>query len=139
MPEPPLLLADRVTGIDAVPGSMGKGTLWTETDVLADSWYLDDEGRMPAGIMIESGQADLLLISWLGIDSLIRANASIACSAATSPTAPACRCPVIRCVTTFMSMATPLKAMCACFLPLRLQGTWRNAIDGAQRSGRLLH
>ena len=49
---------------------MGKGTLWTETDVLADSWYLDDEGRMPAGIMIESGQADLLLISWLGIDSL---------------------------------------------------------------------
>ena len=28
------------------------------------------EGRMPAGIMIESGQADLLLISWLGIDSL---------------------------------------------------------------------
>ena len=70
MPEPPLLLADRVTGIDAVPGSLGKGTLWTETDVLADSWYLDDEGRMPAGIMIESGQADLLLISWLGIDSL---------------------------------------------------------------------
>jgi hypothetical protein len=32
MPEPPLLLADRVTGIDAEPGSMGKGTLWTETD-----------------------------------------------------------------------------------------------------------
>jgi acyl transferase domain-containing protein/3-hydroxymyristoyl/3-hydroxydecanoyl-(acyl carrier protein) dehydratase/1-acyl-sn-glycerol-3-phosphate acyltransferase len=70
MPEPPLLLADRVTGIDAVPGSMGKGTLWTETDVCADSWYLDDEGRMPAGVMIESGQADLLLISWLGIDAL---------------------------------------------------------------------
>ncbi|MFZ4539449.1 beta-ketoacyl synthase N-terminal-like domain-containing protein, partial [Propionivibrio sp.] len=70
MPEPPLLLADRVTGIDAVAGSMGKGTLWTETDVRADSWYLDDEGRMPAGVMIESGQADLLLISWLGIDSL---------------------------------------------------------------------
>ena len=70
MPEPPLLLADRVTGIDAVPGSMGKGTLWTETDVKADSWYLDDEGRMPAGVMIESGQADLLLISYLGIDAL---------------------------------------------------------------------
>jgi acyl transferase domain-containing protein/3-hydroxymyristoyl/3-hydroxydecanoyl-(acyl carrier protein) dehydratase/1-acyl-sn-glycerol-3-phosphate acyltransferase len=70
MPEPPLLLADRVTGIDAVPGSMGKGTIWTETDVTADSWYLDGEGRMPAGVMIESGQADLLLISWLGIDAL---------------------------------------------------------------------
>lgn len=72
MPEPPLLLADRVTGIDAVPGSMGTGTLWTETDVTHDAWYLDDTGRMPAGVMIESGQADLLLISWLGVDRLNR-------------------------------------------------------------------
>ncbi|MEO6573254.1 MAG: beta keto-acyl synthase, partial [Polyangiaceae bacterium] len=72
MPEPPLLLADRVTGIDAVAGSMGTGVLWTETDVRADSWYLDDEGRMPAGVMIEAGQADLLLISWLGVDLLNR-------------------------------------------------------------------
>jgi 3-oxoacyl-(acyl-carrier-protein) synthase/3-hydroxymyristoyl/3-hydroxydecanoyl-(acyl carrier protein) dehydratase/1-acyl-sn-glycerol-3-phosphate acyltransferase len=70
MPEPPLLLADRVTGIDAVPLSMGTGTLWTETDVTRDAWYLTPEGRMPAGIMIESGQADLLLISWLGVDML---------------------------------------------------------------------
>jgi 3-oxoacyl-(acyl-carrier-protein) synthase/3-hydroxymyristoyl/3-hydroxydecanoyl-(acyl carrier protein) dehydratase/1-acyl-sn-glycerol-3-phosphate acyltransferase len=71
MPEPPLLLADRVTGIDAVPHSMKLGTIWTETDVREDSWYLH-EGRMPAGVMIESGQADLLLISWLGIDRLNR-------------------------------------------------------------------
>ena len=69
MPEPPLLLADRMTGLDAEPGSMGKGTIWTETDVQSDSWYLN-EGRMPAGIMIESGQADLMLISYLGIDWL---------------------------------------------------------------------
>ena len=67
MPEPPLLLADRVTGIDAEPGTMGKGTIWTETDVTNDSWYLHN-GRMPAGVMIEAGQADLMLISWLGID-----------------------------------------------------------------------
>ncbi len=67
MPMPPLLLADRVTGIDAAAGSMGTGTLWTETDVRQDSWYLFD-GVMPAGVMIESGQADLLLISWLGVD-----------------------------------------------------------------------
>ena len=53
MPEPPLLLADRVTGLDAEPGSMGKGTIWTETDVTHDAWYMHD-GRMPAGIMIES-------------------------------------------------------------------------------------
>lgn len=67
MPEPPLLLADRVTGIDAEPGVLGKGTIWTETDVLRDSWYLH-RGRMPGGIFIESGQADLMLISWMGAD-----------------------------------------------------------------------
>ena len=71
MPEPPLLLVDRVTGIEAEPGSMRTGTIRTETTVRADGWYLHD-GRMPAGIMIESGQADLMLISWLGIDRFNR-------------------------------------------------------------------
>ncbi|AUX42373.1 polyketide synthase [Sorangium cellulosum] len=71
MPMPPLLLADRVTGIDAAPLSLGTGALWTETDVTDESWYLH-EGRMPAGIMIEAGQADLLLVSWLGVDRLNR-------------------------------------------------------------------
>lgn len=74
MPEPPLLLADRVTGIDAKPLSMGTGTLWTETDITHDSWYLNDEAKIPAGIMIEAGQADLLLISWLGVDMLNRSE-----------------------------------------------------------------
>ena len=67
MPEPPLLLADRMTGLSAEAGSMKTGTIWTETDVRWDSWWLN-RGRMPAGIMIESGQADLMLISYLGID-----------------------------------------------------------------------
>ncbi len=67
MPEPPLLLCDRVLGIDAEPRSMETGTIWTETDVTQDSWYLHN-GHMPGGIFIESGQADLLLISYLGID-----------------------------------------------------------------------
>ena len=71
MPEPPLLLADRVLGIDGEAGTLGLGTIWTETGVREDGWYLH-EGRMPAGIVIESGQADLLLISWLGIDFLNR-------------------------------------------------------------------
>lgn len=71
MPEPPLLLCDRVTGIEGEPGSMGQGIVWTETDVRPDSWYLHN-GRMPAGIFIEAGQADLLLISWLGADFLNR-------------------------------------------------------------------
>ncbi|MEM9686981.1 MAG: beta keto-acyl synthase, partial [Bacteroidota bacterium] len=67
MPEPPLLLCDRVTGIDAEPGTLGLGTIYTETDVKTDSWYLHNN-RMPPGIFIEAGQADLLLISYLGID-----------------------------------------------------------------------
>ncbi|HEY6178752.1 MAG TPA: hypothetical protein VIX73_30080, partial [Kofleriaceae bacterium] len=68
MPEPPLLLADRVLGIAGAPGEMGLGTIWTETDVDDDAWYLH-AGRMPAGILVEAGQADLLLISWLGADA----------------------------------------------------------------------
>ncbi len=69
MPEPPLLLADRVTGIDAEPGVHGTGVLWSETDVTESSWYLH-RGRMPAGILIEAGQADLMLISYMGTDLL---------------------------------------------------------------------
>lgn len=68
LPQPPMLLVDRVTGIGAVPDSMGTGTIWTETDVAADAWYLDSTGRMPSGLMVEAGQADLLLISYLGVD-----------------------------------------------------------------------
>lgn len=79
MPGPPMLFADRVTGIDAVPAALAlpgpvrtDGTIWTETDIRPDSWYLDATGRMPAGLLIEGGQADLLLLSWLGVDLLNR-------------------------------------------------------------------
>lgn len=73
MPEGRLLLADRVIGLDAEPASMGRGTIWTETDVEWESWYLN-RGYMPAGILIESGQADLVLISYLGIDHYNRSE-----------------------------------------------------------------
>ncbi|MFG5382296.1 beta-ketoacyl synthase N-terminal-like domain-containing protein [Yoonia sp. R2-816] len=69
VPRPPMLLVDRVTGMAGEAGSMGKGVCWTETDVTKDAWYLDD-GFMPTGILIEAGQADLLLVSWLGVDFL---------------------------------------------------------------------
>ncbi len=69
LPEDPLLLADRVTGIEGEPGTMGKGIIWTETDVKRDGWYIND-GYMPPGITVESGQCDLMLISWLGVDFL---------------------------------------------------------------------
>ncbi len=71
MPEPPLLLADRVMSIIGGPGApdtpMGTGTIVTETDVDPDAWYMHN-GRMSPGVVIESGQADLLLASWLGAD-----------------------------------------------------------------------
>ncbi|MFD8490126.1 beta-ketoacyl synthase N-terminal-like domain-containing protein [Streptomyces sp. NPDC059712] len=70
LPRPPMLLVDRVTRLDAEPGSMSTGTVHTETYVAPDAWYLDPAGRMPAGLFIEAGQADLLLISWLGADLL---------------------------------------------------------------------
>src|SRR5262249_36287159 len=46
LPRPPLLLIDRVTGIEVTPGSPGQsrtpsGTLWSETDVRPGGWYLD--------------------------------------------------------------------------------------------------
>ena len=67
MPEPPLLLADRVMSIEGEPGTMGTGCIVTETDVDPDAWYMHN-GRMSPGVVIESGQADLLLASWLGAD-----------------------------------------------------------------------
>lgn len=67
LPEYPLLLADRITGLQAEPGSMGKGVIWTETDVVENGWYLNDV-YMPPGVTVESGQCDLTLISYLGAD-----------------------------------------------------------------------
>ncbi|MCC7071419.1 MAG: beta keto-acyl synthase [Deltaproteobacteria bacterium] len=68
MPEPPLLLADRVMSIDATPGVLEKDrAIVTETDLGWDAWYLH-EGRCPAGVLIETGQADLLLVSYMGVD-----------------------------------------------------------------------
>ena len=68
MPKPPLLLADRVLGISGVPAQMGLGRIWTETDVGSQDWYVH-QNHMPAGVMIEAGQADLMLISYLGVDA----------------------------------------------------------------------
>ncbi len=67
LPAPPLLLVDRVTGIDAAPLVDGKGVIWTETDLTADHWMMQ-KGRIRPGPLIECGQADLTLIGWMGAD-----------------------------------------------------------------------
>lgn len=67
LPAPPLLMVDRIVGIDAEPGVESTGTIWTETDIKADQWYLHANAMRP-GPLIESGQADLSLIAWMGAD-----------------------------------------------------------------------
>lgn len=67
LPEPPLMLVDRILSISGTKGTPGKGEIVTEHDVLPDAWYLDG-GRTPFSIAIEAGQADLFLCAWMGID-----------------------------------------------------------------------
>lgn len=67
LPDEPLMLVDRVLSIHAVPRSMKAGRIVTEHEVRPDAWYLDG-GRIPTGIAVEAGQADLLLSGFLGID-----------------------------------------------------------------------
>ncbi|MBF0188934.1 MAG: beta-ketoacyl synthase, partial [Magnetococcales bacterium] len=71
LPEPPLLLVDRVTEITGEAGVLGRGSIVTETDLDNHPWCLH-QGRTSLGTLIESGQSDLLLISWQGIDFLNR-------------------------------------------------------------------
>jgi malonyl CoA-acyl carrier protein transacylase len=67
LPAAPLLLVDRITGIDADAGVEGAGVIWTETDIAPGEWYTH-EGRVRPGPLIECGQADLTLIAWMGAD-----------------------------------------------------------------------
>jgi acyl transferase domain-containing protein len=64
-------------------GSMKKGTVWTETDVREDSWWLQP-GLHAGGHHDRVGQADLFLISYLGVDFLNRGERVYRCSAASS-------------------------------------------------------
>lgn len=67
LPDEPLMLVDRILVIEGEPGSLSSGRVVTEHDVLADAWYLD-AGHIPTAIAVESGQADLFLSAFLGID-----------------------------------------------------------------------
>ena len=67
LPDEPLMLVDRILTIEGEPRRLGGGRVVTEHDVLHDGWYLDC-GRIAPSIAIESGQADLFLSGYLGID-----------------------------------------------------------------------
>ena len=67
LPDEPLMLVDRILTIEGEPLSMTSGRVVTEHDIHPGAWYLDC-GRIPTCIAVESGQADLFLSGWLGID-----------------------------------------------------------------------
>jgi PfaB family protein len=67
LPMDPYLLVTRVTEMEAVRGEYKPSKMTTEYDIPHNSWYSTD-GQIPVCICIESGQCDLLLISYMGID-----------------------------------------------------------------------
>jgi 3-hydroxymyristoyl/3-hydroxydecanoyl-(acyl carrier protein) dehydratase len=67
LPMPPYLLVSRVTKLKAKLHEYKPSTITTEYDIPIDSWYSTD-GRIPWSVAVESGQCDLLLISYLGVD-----------------------------------------------------------------------
>jgi acyl transferase domain-containing protein/3-hydroxymyristoyl/3-hydroxydecanoyl-(acyl carrier protein) dehydratase len=74
LPDEPLMLVDRILEIEGEPRSMSHGRVVTEHDILSGAWYLDC-GRIPTCIAVESGQADLFLSGYLGIDFQTRGRA----------------------------------------------------------------
>ncbi|SFD49911.1 Ketoacyl-synthetase C-terminal extension [Chitinophaga sp. CF118] len=67
LPLPPYLLVSRVTSINAKTGEFKPSTMTTEYDIPYNAWYSVD-GQIPWAVSVESGQCDLMLISYLGID-----------------------------------------------------------------------
>lgn len=74
LPDGPLMLVDRILTIEGEPMSLGAGRVITEHAVRSDRWYLA-EGHIPTSIAVESGQADLFLSAFLGIDFVTKGMA----------------------------------------------------------------
>ncbi|NNE37192.1 MAG: type I polyketide synthase, partial [Gammaproteobacteria bacterium] len=71
LPDEPLMLVDRILEVEGEPCSMTSGRVVTEHDIHPGAWYLDGN-RIPTCIAVESGQADLFLSGFLGIDKITR-------------------------------------------------------------------
>ena len=67
LPMDPYLLVSRVTGLNAKMGEFKPSTIRTEYDIPYNAWFTTDR-QIPWAVSVESGQCDLLLISYLGID-----------------------------------------------------------------------
>jgi 3-hydroxymyristoyl/3-hydroxydecanoyl-(acyl carrier protein) dehydratase/malonyl CoA-acyl carrier protein transacylase len=71
LPIPPYLLVSRVLAVEGVLGEFRPSRIVTEYDIPRGAWYAVD-GQPPQAIVVESGQCDLLLISYLGVDLALR-------------------------------------------------------------------
>ncbi len=67
LPMPPYLLVSRVTRLEAKMNEFKPSLVTTEYDIPYGSAFATD-GQIPWAVAVESGQCDLLLISYLGID-----------------------------------------------------------------------
>jgi PfaB family protein len=73
LPMDPYLLVSRVTKMNAKLGEYKPSTMTTEYDIPYNAWYSTDK-QIPSAVCVESGQCDLLLISYLGIDLKNKGN-----------------------------------------------------------------
>ena len=73
LPMDPYLLVSRVTGLSGKMGEYKPSTMQTEYDIPYDAWFTTDR-QIPWAVSVESGQCDLMLISYLGIDFLNKGN-----------------------------------------------------------------
>jgi len=67
LPTTDYLLVTRVTELDATVNEYKKSYMCTEYDIPVDAPFLID-GQIPWSVAVESGQCDLMLISYIGID-----------------------------------------------------------------------
>lgn len=67
LPTTDYLLVTRVTDLDAKVHEFKKSYMATEYDIPVDAPFLID-GQIPWSVSVESGQCDLMLISYIGID-----------------------------------------------------------------------
>ncbi|WP_435234341.1 beta-ketoacyl synthase N-terminal-like domain-containing protein [Psychromonas sp. PT13] len=67
LPTTDYLLVTRVTDLDATINEYKPSSMTTEYDIPVDAPFLID-GQIPWSVSVESGQCDLMLISYIGID-----------------------------------------------------------------------
>ncbi|WP_409439406.1 beta-ketoacyl synthase N-terminal-like domain-containing protein [Psychromonas sp. GE-S-Ul-11] len=67
LPTTDYLLVSRVTDLQATTNQYKKSSMTTEYDIPMDAPFLID-GQIPWSVSVESGQCDLMLIAYIGID-----------------------------------------------------------------------